>query len=127
MSAIFKLVATLLYGIAVLTGLTYNEINIIVYYIIIPFTWIFLLDRIFKFHYLKIGFGFVLIVFFIFVRDFSRFSDWLFFKSVDFLNFFGDYVIASVLICVFLIIFIYIVLIYLAYFYKKKISDSENA
>ncbi|MDR1983316.1 MAG: hypothetical protein LBQ28_00595, partial [Prevotellaceae bacterium] len=37
---VFPAVAAFLYGIALLTGLTYNEINIIVYYFVIPFSWL---------------------------------------------------------------------------------------
>jgi len=51
---IFQIVAGLLNGIALVTGLTYNEINIIAYYLILPFIYVALFDRILKKHYLKI-------------------------------------------------------------------------
>jgi hypothetical protein len=119
MDIIFEIVANILYGISQITGLTYNEVNIIVYYIIIPLSWIILLDKILKFNYLKIGFCLIIICLFFFIKGFSKFSDWLFNKSVEFLLFWGDYTIASVVICVFLVVFVYVVLIYFAFFHKK--------
>jgi hypothetical protein len=74
-----------------MTRLTYNEINIIVYYFIIPFTWIILLDIIFNFHYLKISFAFFCLGFFVGCRDFKKYSNWAFNKSVDFLNYFNRF------------------------------------
>jgi len=61
---IFKIVANSLSFIGSKTGLTYNEINIIVYYFGIPFSWLCLLDIIFNFHYFKIAFA-------IFIFDYS--------------------------------------------------------
>ena len=116
-NCIFGIVADILHYIAKKTKLTYNEINIIVYYFIIPFTWFILLDYIFKFHYLKALFIVFTLVFFICCKNFSRFSDWLFEKSVIFLNSFNrlgsNYVSSSVWICVSLPIIIYIILLYL--------------
>jgi hypothetical protein len=119
MDIIFEIVEGILYGISLITGLTYNEVNIIVYYIIIPLTWIILLDKILKFNYLKIGFCVITLCLFVFIKDFSKFSDWLFNKSVEFLLFWGDYTVASVIICVFFVVFVYVVLIYFAFFHKK--------
>ena len=130
MTAIFELVENLLSGISNFTGFSYKEINIIVYYIIIPFTWMILIDKMLKFHYLKIIYGLATIFTLVMIKDFSIFSDWLFLKSVAFLLFFGDYIVSSVMICVFLVILIYSILIYLAFFNKKqinpKIYDIDN-
>ena len=130
MNAIFELVENVLRCISIITGLTYKEINIIVYYIIIPFSWMILIDKILKFHYLKIIYGLATIFTLVVIKDFSIFSDWLFLKSVAFLRFFGDYTVSSVMICVFLVILIYLILIYLAFFHKKhiisKIFDFDN-
>ncbi len=122
MDLIFQIVVVLLNIIGDLTGLTYNEINIVVYYIVIPFTWTILLDKIFKIHYLKLSYGLIVIVSLIVIKDFTLFSDWLFQKSADFLLFFGDYIIASVVICVFLVVAIYVILFYFAFFYKKTVA-----
>jgi len=111
MDIIFQIVYTALKWISLLTGFTYNEINIIVYYIIIPFIFLHQLDKLFRFHYLKIGFALFTFLTILLVDDFEVFSNWLFQKSVDFLKWFDliglNYVQASVVICVFLPILIY--------------------
>jgi len=126
MDIIFQLVAFTLNVISDLTGLSYNEVNIVVYYIFIPFTWTILLDKIFKFHYIKLSFGYIIIALLIIIKDFSKFSDWLFDQSATFLMFLGDYIIMSVIVCVFLIIIIYLLLFYFAFFYKKIIFKKTN-
>jgi hypothetical protein len=114
---IFKIVANSLSFIGHKTGLTYNEINIIVYYFGIPFSWLCLLDIIFNFHYFKIAFVIFTLGFIVGCRNFKTYSDWLFDKSVSFLNYFNkygsNYVTSSVWICVSLPIIIYAILIFL--------------
>jgi len=111
---IFNIVAKTLLFIGRKTGRTYNEINIIAYYFIIPFTWLILLDIIFEFHYLKYSFVIFCFGFFIGCNNFRTFSDWLFQKSVKFLMYFNkvgsNYIISSVLICVLIPIIIYTIL-----------------
>lgn len=130
MSSVFRFVEELLLRIAFITGLSYNEINIIVYYIVIPFTWVVLVDKILKFHFLKIIFGIGVLITLISIKDFSKFCDRLFSKSVAFIKFFGDYVNSSVVICVFLVVAVYSVLIYFAFFHKSglisKILDLDD-
>lgn len=113
---IFRIVANSLSIIGKKIGLTYNEVNIIVYYFIIPFTWLCLLDIIFNFHYFKIAFTIFTIGFIVGCRNFKTYSDWLFDKSVSFLNYFNkygsNYITSSVWICVSLPIFIYAILIF---------------
>lgn len=113
---IFRIVANSLSIIGKKIGLTYNEVNIIVYYFIIPFTWLCLLDIIFNFHYFKIAFTIFTMGFIIGCRNFKTYSDWLFDKSVSFLNYFNkygsNYIASSVWICVSLPIFIYAILIF---------------
>ena len=83
---IFVKVAMVLYNGAQRLGITYNEINILVYYLLIPLTWTIMVD-------LLIG---------------------AFMRSVDFLNYFnrwgGNYHLNSVVICVAIPIVIYIAL-----------------
>ena len=114
---IFKLVANGLAFIGRKIGLTYNEINIIVYYFIIPFSWLCLLDMLFSFNYLKLTFVIFTLGFIVGCRNFKTYSDWLFNKSVSFLNYFNkygsNYVVSSVWICVSLPIVIYLILIFL--------------
>jgi hypothetical protein len=113
---IFKIVAKSLLFIGKQFGLSYNEINIIFYYFIIPFSWMFLLDMIFSFHYLKIAFLIFIVGFIVGCRNFKTYSDWLFQKSVSFLNYFNkygsNYTASSVWICVSVPIVIYATLIY---------------
>jgi hypothetical protein len=113
---IFNLVANWLKYLAFKTGRTYNEINILIYYGCIPFTWLALLDFGFGFHYFKIAFLIFVIGFFIGCRDFSYFSDKLFHASVRFLNYFNrfgsNYYASSVWICAALPLVIYAGLIY---------------
>jgi hypothetical protein len=117
-SSIFRKVAdVLIYGASVM-DITYNEINIIVYYLLIPLTWTIMLD-------FYIGtpittYTFIFIWFGIKIGTWGRFrewSDWAFMCSVDFLNYFnrwgGNYVLNSVVICVFVPILVYVGLILL--------------
>jgi len=106
MNLVFRIVADGLNWIASVTGFTYNEINIIAYYIILPFVYVALLDRIFKKHVLKIAYVMAWAILLILLPNFRTFSDVLFQYSVDFLLLFGhfglNYVAASVVICVLL-------------------------
>ena len=116
---IFYNVANELNAFARLFKITYNEINILVFYFLIPFTWLALMDIIFEFHYLKIAFGIACICFFMVIRSFRSFSDGLFRKSVMFLNYFNrfgsNYIVSSVWICIFIPALIYGGLFYLIY------------
>ena len=116
---IFKIVAYSLSFISHLTGLSYKQINVIVYYFLIPFTWLVLLDGIFHSQYLKLAFVVFTLGFIVGCRDFRTYSDWLFDKSVSFLYYFKKfgigYVTSSVWICVSLPIVIYCVLLYFVF------------
>ncbi|MBU3677913.1 MAG: hypothetical protein FGM54_12140 [Chitinophagaceae bacterium] len=119
-STIFGLVANALHFIACKTGLTYNEINIIVYYFLIPFSWLCLVDAILAFQWFKLGGLLLGFVFSLWCRNFSQFSDDLFENSVRFLNYFNrfgsNYFASSVWICVALPLLIYGILIYILVF-----------
>jgi hypothetical protein len=116
---IFTLIANGLSFIGRKTGLTYYVINILVYYFIIPFSWLCLLVVIFHFHYLKIAFAVFTLGFAVGCRNFQSYSDWLFDKSVSFLLSFNsigsNYIASSVWICVSLPLGIYALLIYLIF------------
>ena len=119
-SRVFQIVAASLYGMARATGLTYNEVNILVYYFLIPLSWIVMIDQILGFHSFKVSFVLVCIGFYLGCRDFRTYSDWLFAKSVDFLNLFNkvgsNYIASSVWICVAWPLLIYIALGYMLVF-----------
>lgn len=48
MEFLFKITYDFLKFLEKLTGLSYKEINIIIWFFLIPFTWMFLLDKIAK-------------------------------------------------------------------------------
>ena len=110
---VFNKTAQALQNIAQKVNLTYNEVNIIVYYIIVPLSWFVMLDFILKcWPLLSALWAFICISFIWWHRrDFSRRCDMVFDKSVAFLLWFRcigwDYYKASVIICVALPIIIY--------------------
>ncbi|MDA0765620.1 MAG: hypothetical protein O3A87_01725 [Verrucomicrobia bacterium] len=119
MNTTFQIVYSLLKWIAEVTGFTYNEVNIIGYYIILPFVYVLLADRILQKHVLKILHVIGVTVCLFLIADFTRFSDWLFQESVDFLlsfQFLGwNYIVSSVLICVVFPAVVFIVMFHFAY------------
>ena len=117
MLPIFAVVAGVEHVIAKLTGLTYNEVNIIVYYMLIPLSWAVMIDYITMMPILTPMFivGWVIFLW----KDPMRFRDrcdWAFKKSVDFLLYFKkigwNYIVSSVIICVVVPVLIYVELIY---------------
>ena len=117
MLPIFAVVAGVEHVFAKLTGSTYNEVNIIVYYLLIPLSWTVMIDYLTKLPFLSPMFVLAWIVFLL--KDPMKFrdrSDWAFMKSVDFLLWFKkigwNYVVSSVIICVVIPVLVYIELIY---------------
>ena len=115
---IFRKVANALYNGASAIGITYNEINIIVYYLLIPLTWTIMFD--FWLGTPITTYALIFIWFGIKIGTWGRFrkwSDWVFISSVAFLCYFnrwgGNYILNSVIICVLLPLLIYVGLIYL--------------
>lgn len=114
---IFAIVAGTEYLIARMTGSTYNEVNIIVYYLLIPLSWTLMLDYITRMPFLT---PLLISAWIVFVwKDEMKFRnrcDWAFMKSVDFLLWFKkigwNYVVSSVIICVVIPVLVYIELIY---------------
>ena len=117
MLPIFAVVAGVEHVIAKLTGMTYNEVNIIVYYLLIPLSWAVMVDYITMLPFLTPMYIIVWIVFL--WKDPIKFRDrcdWAFDKSVDFLLWFKkigwNYVVSSVIICVVTPVLIYLELIW---------------
>lgn len=117
MIPIFAIVAGAEKIIAKLTGLTYNEVNIIVYYLLIPLSWTVMIDYITMMPFLTPMYiiGWVIFLW----KDPMKFRarcDWAFEKSVDFLLHFKkigwNYIVSSVIIGVVVPVMIYIELIY---------------
>ena len=118
MNKIFIVVRDILVWLANISGFSYMAVNIIVYYFVIPFIYFIILDQILGSHYFKISFLIIISVTLLRIRDFELFSDWLFRKSADFLRSFSsigmNYIVASVVICVFIPLAVLLVLFFLA-------------
>ena len=113
----FAVVAGVEHVIAKLTGMTYNEVNIIVYYLLIPLSWAVMVDYITMLPFLSLMYIVAWVIFL--WKDPMKFRDrcdWAFDKSVDFLLWFKkigwNYVVSSVIICVVVPVLIYVELIY---------------
>ena len=110
---IFKIVADSLIWVGCKTGLTYNEVNILLYYLIIPLSWTTMFDCWVKKPYTTAALALTWLGIFIATRhNFREWCDWAFQDSVDFLNWFnrwgGNYVLNSVIICVAIPLIIYV-------------------
>jgi hypothetical protein len=115
-SRTFDFVANWLFAMSKKIGVSYNEMNIIVYFIFIPITWLFMIDILIPtYGFLSVTYGLIWNIYLLKLKNPSRSADRLFNKSVDFLNYFNrfgsNYVASSVIICVILPIIIYAVLI----------------
>ena len=117
MMPIFGVVAGAEHLIAKFTGSTYNEVNIVVYYLLIPSSWTAMIDYVSQIPFLT---PMYIIAWIIFLwKDQMKFKDrcdWAFDKSVDFLLYFKkigwNYIVSSVIICVVVPVLIYVELIY---------------
>ena len=114
---IFALVAGAEHIIAKLTGSTYNEVNIVIYYLIIALSWTVMVDYITMLPFLTPMYIIAWIVFL--WKDPLKFRDrcdWAFMKSVDFLLWFKkigwNYIVSSVIICVVVPVLVYVELVY---------------
>lgn len=101
----FNVVANTLLFIGKKTGLTYNEVNILVYYLLIPLSWTAIFDCWLGLPIASAAFLFVWLGILIATRHiFREWCDWAFQDSVNFLNWFnrwgGNYVLNSVIFCV---------------------------
>ena len=115
---VFAIVANSLLWIGRKTGLTYNEVNIVFYYLLIPLSGTIMLDCLIHHPYSTAALLFTWLGIFIATRHtFREWCDWAFQDSVDFLNWFnrwgGNYVLNSVIICVLVPLIVYSILIYL--------------
>ena len=110
-SKLFWWVAKSLQSIARILHLSYNEINIIVYYLLIPLSWCIMLDCLIGMPITTLLLIAVWAVIFLKVKSFSEWCDKGFKLSQRFICLFGEYVKYSVIICVFIPVLIYAVLI----------------
>jgi hypothetical protein len=112
---IFELVANALYSGARILGITYNELNIIVYIILIPLVWTYMIDKAYKFHRIKLSYLLFLLLILGLGGTFETNCDRLFTICQRFLCLFYpigiNYTSASVIFCVIAPILIHIALI----------------
>lgn len=116
--SIFRIVANSLLWIGNKIGLTYNEVNILLYYLLIPLSWTIMFDCWLGLPITTIMLICIWIGIFIATRHtFRIWCDFAFEDSVDFLNWFNrfgsNYVLSSVIICVLIPLLIYLLLIML--------------
>jgi hypothetical protein len=125
--ATFQAVAKGLYYSGTLIHLSYNEMNILVYFGIIPLIWAYIIDKLFRFHYVKLIHLLVILFCVVAINNLSAFCDDLFYACVIFLNLFRpigmDYVAASVLFCVVIPIALHVFL--WRALKRKQLSRSE--
>ena len=118
MDKIFIIVRDTLSILSRVFHLSYNAINVIVYYIIIPMIYLIIIDLIIGGYYFTISYLFILLGSAIIIKDYNVFFDWLFEKSAIFLDSFSgfgwDYYRASVIICVFVPLIVLIILLLIA-------------
>ena len=118
MDNIFIIVRDTLSILSRVFHLSYNAINIIVYYIIIPMIYLIIIDLIIGGYYFTISYLFILLGAAIIIKDYNVFFDWLFEKSALFLYSFSvirwNYYVASVIICVFVPLIVLIILLLIA-------------
>ena len=104
MNTIFNVIYSGLVKLSVLIGFSYKETNIIIYYYAVPVIFAVLIDYKIGTHLFKASALIVLIVAFLFINDFTSFSNSLFDASVKFLQSFKiigwDYTVASIVVCV---------------------------
>ena len=131
MDVVFAIVYKALLALASWTGLSYKEINIVVYYILGPLVFCVLIDRIIKKPLVTPAWTLIVVVSLFVIDDFSEFSEALFDVSVVFLKSFSvlglDYIAASVVICVILPAAIFLVLLYFGCpgWFKRSQKESE--
>lgn len=114
----FSVAANISLYISRKTGSTYNGVNILVYYVLIPLSWTAIFDCWLGLPIASTVLLFVWLSIFIATRHiFRECCDWIFQGSVNFLNWFsrwgGYYVLNSIIICVLLPLIIYGLLMWL--------------
>ena len=131
MNTVFRIVYLMLKWTSTITGLSYNEINIVVYYFFLPAILLLLVDRINKRYILTPLLVTIWALLLLSVPNFSRFSDRAFDASVVFLNGFSvigwNYIVASVMVCVVAPALAFAVLFYYAFpqFFRRHAKDAS--
>ena len=119
MKLLFDILARGLYMIGRFLNLTYNEVNMIVYYLLVPLSWTLMADKLIGLSVPSLTLALIGVWTCIAVARRGRFRQWCdvaFVKSQDFLLRFRrigwNYVVSSVIICVVVPLLVYVVLIW---------------
>jgi len=119
MSVPFYIVYQALEWVSGLTGLTYEEVNVIVYYILVPTVFLALIDKILRKPVCLVVFYSGIAITLFQAKDLTRLADDIFNGSVLFLLAFSHigigYDLASVLVCILLPIGTFLPLLYFAF------------
>lgn len=114
---VFCKIADLLRKFAGRFAISYEAANIIVYFFIIPFSWLILLDIALSFFFFTPLFLLTVFILKFFIKHFETFSGNLCDLAINILNSFSfmgmDYLVASIVFCVIFPIIIYTFLILL--------------
>ena len=108
----FAVTVKVLLAIGRVFHITYNEINIIVWYMLIPFVWAVILD--YKLHQILFAPAWLMLCIGIIIlqrKHFDKFCDTLFKLSQIFIHLFGNYYLWSVIICLVIPVVITIMLL----------------
>ena len=128
MKTIFNYTYEFLMFLSGITGFSYKEINIIIWFLIIPLTWVALIDKIKGQHHFKIGFSAITVITLLVIKDFSVVSDKLFDSSAEFLRSFdaigSNYTASSVIICLLIPLVVYCILFRKIYL-KQRMNKHE--
>lgn len=130
MDLLFESVYLFLDWLSEITGLSYREVNIVVYFIVLPLIYLHLIDRIVRRHILAPLFGVAVAIILTGTSLFGSLADRIFERSVDFLEWFQaigwNYGTASVILCVFVPISILLVLLHFAYPSVMRLKPRER-
>lgn len=127
MSLPFYLVYAALKGISERTGLTYEMINVILYFVLIPTVYLALIDKILRRPITLVIFYTFLAFLLLMFRDWNQLADAVFNYAVQFLLLFSavglNYDRASVVICIIVPLLIFLVLLYYAFptFFRRHL------
>lgn len=109
-------------------GISYNEANILVYFVVIPMTWAWMIDRSYRTHLSKCLYASAVAAVLLACSDWSMLCDALFMVCVKFLYLFKpigiSYVQSSVIFCVIVPVVIHLCLLR---FIQKKRQRKETS
>ena len=124
----FSAVAYGLIKTANFLGISYNEANILVYFVIVPMVWAWMVDRAYRTHVLKASYATVVLATVLVSGNVSELCDTLFMACVYFLYLFKPigigYVASSVIFCVILPVIFHVWLVRLI---QKKRQRKETS